>query len=125
MADREKVIGGLAACAGEPDDCAGHTCPYWDFDDSVVDHGCRIQMELDALDLLKEQEAEIDEIANKYLDLSSEMAKQPEIVRCKYCKHSSEWYGDKRRCFLWTENGIDVFEDGYCSYGRPKERKLE
>lgn len=55
--DREKVIGGLIACTGETNDCAGHTCPYWDFDDSVVDHGCRIQMELDALALLKEQEA--------------------------------------------------------------------
>jgi hypothetical protein len=34
-------------------------CPYWDFDDSEVDHGCRIQMELDALELLKEQETEL------------------------------------------------------------------
>ena len=46
--------------------------------------------------------------------------RQP-IVRCKYCNHSTEWYGDKRRCFLWNENGIDVFEDGYCSYGNPKQ----
>jgi hypothetical protein len=57
MENREKVIGGLAACTGETNDYAGHTCPYWDFDDSVIDHGCRIQMELDALALLKEQEA--------------------------------------------------------------------
>lgn len=57
MIDREKVIGGLAACTGEPHDCAGHTCPYFDFDDSEVDYGCRVQMELDALALLKEQEA--------------------------------------------------------------------
>lgn len=43
------------------------------------------------------------------------------VVRCKHCRHSTEWYGDKRRCFLWHENGIGVFEDGYCSYGIPKE----
>ena len=48
---------------------------------------------------------------------------QSEIVRCKYCRHSTEWCGDKRRCFLWNENGIDVFEDGYCSCGRPKESR--
>lgn len=44
-----------------------------------------------------------------------------EVVRCKYCKHSEHWYGDKRRCFLWNETGIDVFEDGYCSYGKRRE----
>lgn len=45
--------------------------------------------------------------------LSSE---QPEIVRCKDCKHSEHWYRDKRRCFLWVEDGIDVFDDGFCNY---------
>lgn len=41
---------------------------------------------------------------------------QPEIIRCRECKHSEHWYRDKARCFLWHEEGIDVFEDGYCSY---------
>ena len=54
MLNREKVIKCLEACTGEQNDCAGHTCPYWDFDGEV---GCRTQMELDALALLKEQEA--------------------------------------------------------------------
>lgn len=44
-----------------------------------------------------------------------------EVVRCKDCKHSEHWYGDKRRCFLWHEDGIDVFETGYCSYGERKD----
>ena len=43
-----------------------------------------------------------------------------EVVRCKYCEHSGKWYGDKRRCFLWHESGIDVFEDGFCNYGKRK-----
>lgn len=44
-----------------------------------------------------------------------------ELVRCEYCKHSVVWYGDKRRCFLWNENGIDVFEDGFCNYGKMRD----
>ena len=41
---------------------------------------------------------------------------QPEIIRCKDCKYSEHWYRDKSRCFLWHEEGIDVFEDGFCNY---------
>lgn len=52
----------------------------------VVAHTLR-----DALALLKEQKAEIDEISDEYLDLGKEMAKQPEIVRCKDCKHRGKW----------------------------------
>lgn len=43
------------------------------------------------------------------------------IVRCKECKYSEHWYRDKARCFLWAESGIDVFEDGYCSYAEVRE----
>lgn len=41
---------------------------------------------------------------------------QTDIIRCKDCKHSEHWYRDKSRCFLWHEEGIDVFEDGFCNY---------
>lgn len=47
---------------------------------------------------------------------------QPDIIHCKDCKHSEHWYGDKSRCFLWHEEGIDVFEDGFCNYA---ERRTE
>lgn len=40
------------------------------------------------------------------------------VVRCKDCEHSKHWYSDKRLCYLWSETGIDVFDDGYCSYGK-------
>lgn len=43
------------------------------------------------------------------------------VVRCRECKFSQPWYADKSRCFLWHESGIDVFNDGYCSYGKRKE----
>ena len=43
------------------------------------------------------------------------------VIRCKDCKHSEPWYADKRRCFLWSDAGIDVFEDGFCNYAERKE----
>lgn len=39
------------------------------------------------------------------------------LVRCGECKHSKEWYADRCLCYLWAEEGVSVFEDGYCSYG--------
>lgn len=48
-----------------------------------------------------------------------------EIIRCKNCKHSKHWYGDKRLCLLWNELGIGVFEDGYCSYGEREEDAID
>ena len=47
------------------------------------------------------------------------------VIRCKDCKHSEPWYRDRRRCFLWNENGIDVFDDGYCNYGKIKAEREE
>ena len=40
-----------------------------------------------------------------------------DIVTCGECKHSKEWYRDKRICNLWSDTGVSVFEDGFCSYG--------
>ena len=39
-----------------------------------------------------------------------------EVVTCKDCKNSEHWYRDRRRCFLWSEDGVSVFDDGFCSY---------
>ena len=50
-----------------------------------------------------------------------ERSEHPRLVRCKDCEHSEPWYGDKSRCFLWHETGIDVFNDGFCNYGKRKE----
>ena len=56
----------------------------------------------------------------EYIDGLPSADVQP-VTQCKYCKHSTEWYGDKRRCFLWCEDGIDVFEDGFCNYWDRKD----
>ena len=46
---------------------------------------------------------------------------QPEIIRCKDCKNSEHWYRDRRRCFLWSEEGVSVFDDGFCNYAERKQ----
>lgn len=43
------------------------------------------------------------------------------VVFCRDCKHSTLWYSNKSRCFLWHEDGIDVFNDGFCNYGEKRE----
>ena len=43
---------------------------------------------------------------------------EPEIIRCKDCKNSEHWYRDRRRCFLWSEDGVSVFDDGFCNYAQ-------
>lgn len=48
-----------------------------------------------------------------------------EVIRCKDCKHSEPWYADKCRCFMWSESGIDVYEDGYCNYAERKEHETD
>ena len=63
MADIDKVIKCLEACTGDSGDCAGHTCPYWNFDGDI---GCRTQMELDALALLKQEAVEPIRISTNY-----------------------------------------------------------
>lgn len=65
-------------------------------------------------------------IANDYADIVKKRIEtlpsaQPEIIRCKDCKNSEHWYRDRRRCFLWSEDGVSVFDDGFCSYAERKE----
>ena len=55
------------------------------------------------------------------LDMAIKALEQPEITQCKDCKHSEHWYRDKRRCFLWAEDGIDVFDDGFCNYAERRQ----
>ena len=84
--DREKVIKGLWHCTSHDDGrdkfgsvgkCGG--CPYYG-------HDCTDRMKKDALAMLNEQ---------------------PQIVRCKDCKHN-----DGARCEnldLWVEHDMDWF----------------
>lgn len=78
---------------------------------------CNIEVNKD--ELLKALAYDRNQYHKGWLDGYAQAAE--EIVHCKYCKHAEHWYGDKYRCFLWSEGGIDVFEEGYCNYGESKE----
>ena len=56
------------------------------------------------------------------LTLAIAALEKQEIIRCKDCKNSEHWYRDRRRCFLWSEDGVSVFDDGFCNYA---ERRTE
>ena len=76
-----------------------------------------------AIDGFYEMASDIDHLCTvgEYILFLESLSTQPEIIRCKDCKYSEHWYRDKRRCFLWHETGIDVFEDGYCNYAERKD----
>ena len=58
-----------------------------------------------------------DSVAHDVIKLLKELpTAEPEIIRCKDCKNSEHWYRDRRRCFLWLEDGVSVFDDGFCNY---------
>ena len=59
-----------------------------------------------------------NDVMREILDLLKE---QESVVRCKDCKNSESWYGDRCRCFLWYESGIVTFNDGFCNYGVRKD----
>ena len=107
MADIEKVIKAV-------DNCIHYGCKKCTY----YDNGCeKNAMLADALELLKEQTNEIDEISDEYIDLGKEMAKQPKIVMCKDCKHYTggiDGYCEK----WWRRTGGNLF---YCSDGERKE----
>lgn len=54
MADRKKVIKGLECCTDGFMMCKRERCPY--YGKAPIDSTCRIELEKDALALLKEQE---------------------------------------------------------------------
>jgi hypothetical protein len=119
MADMKKVIKGITHHKLGRCDMSGKICPYWGKSADCV--GTLLG---DNLSLLKEQEQAMKEKDGTISNLISQMKEISQcyerVVRCKDCNHSEEWYGDKRRCFLWHESGIDVFEDGFCNYGKRK-----
>ena len=122
MADREKVIKGLECCKRKDgNECK--VCPYTESECCVED------MVTDALTLLKEQEEEISRISNKYLDIVKVASKQPQIVRCKDCKHGGcrTTYTDGRIakvvCKLHgtKKNEVWMNADWFCADGEREE----
>lgn len=84
MADMEKVIYDIERCICHVPDACRDCSKYKGID------GLRCMEELmtDAYTLLKEQEKEIDEISDEYLDLGKEMAKQPKPKTARWEKRT-------------------------------------
>ena len=103
--DRDKVIKGLGIVSR-----------------MLNEMGRRNEMDIvdDAITLLKEQEdlnkALVDQ-CDRIRRLVIELAEQPQIVRCKDCKHYEYGYGCKLWHTLYNQN-----DDWFCADG---ERKAE
>jgi hypothetical protein len=92
MTEMEKVIKGLEVCTRP-----GTRGCFYDIKECPYDeNGCRMALMRDALSLIKEQDAEISRISNAYLELVGKASKQPNVVRCKDCKHR----GDRHKCIV-------------------------
>ena len=76
----------------------------------------RIHLNAQKEKLCNQRRWEEAEEYQRIIDQFMAFAVQPEIIRCKDCKHCEHWCVDKGRCFLWHEGGIDVFENGFCNY---------
>lgn len=112
---REKVIKGLHQhCEGSMFDRCGE-CPYYEIDHEPFI--CRDMLLNDLNALLKEQEKEIDEISDEYLDLGNEIAKMPKVVLCKDCKFNGSW----QKCPYSAWTGEDPNDDWYCAKGERAE----
>ena len=113
MADIENVIKGLKTCAGRPHDCAGKKCPYFDTDE------CRIVLEKDALELLKEYQKTRLEIAHEMVSSSILMYQGKELVQCKDCKHGYLYdFGQSVDCEF---NELAKDPDWFCADGERRD----
>jgi len=110
MADIEKVIKGLELVRED-------IAEVFTSGSQVAVDSLRIN---NAIELLKEQEKENSRIANEYLNLVKVASKQPQIVRCKDCKHKEEsvspsWEAWCNRLHCGCDN------DWFCADGEAKE----
>ena len=94
--DREKVIKGLRCIKGDTILC--RECDYADVD-GYGNYSCKINCAIDAIELLKEQ---------------------PQIVRCKDCKHKEESVSPSWEA--WCNRLHCVCDlDWFCADGERKE----
>ena len=113
MAEREKVIKGIAHHKLGQCDMSGKICPYWE---EAAD--CTKKMLGDALALLKEQEQAIKEkdgtISNLIAQIKEISQCCEQIVRCKDCKYRC----GNTRCSLY-----DIYPeyDWFCADGERKD----
>ena len=119
MSDREKVIRGLELCVTDyltQDNCK--ICPYGNGDDTGY---CWVEMNTDALELLKEQEEEIQSLRRENHDILTQFhewtKEQQQIVRCKDCNNR----GTSDCPIEELCNGWIPSDDWFCADGERKE----
>lgn len=80
-----------------------------------------------AIDGFYEMASDTDHLCTvgDYISFLESLSAQPEIVRCRDCKNSEHWYRDRRRCFLWSESGVSVFDDGFCNYAERRQDETD
>jgi len=74
----------------------------------------------ETIELLKEQKNEISRISNEYLKLVKVASKQPQIVRCKDCKHAVAQDCEQVWC-SFVDDGLSHEPDWFCADGERKE----
>lgn len=114
MPNREKVIKGLEICVDRiPGKYTCNECPY-----EIDGNYCEINLTHDAIDMLKEQQEEIENLkqtAQSMMEGICLLKEQEAVVRCKDCKFM---YEDGQ--FMCGIRGFCVNEDFFCADGERK-----
>ena len=76
MPDIEKVMNGLEHCSDRS--CKCDKCAYWNPNRTIDDEYCGAKVNRDALELLKEQQAEIDRLKNDKANVIKLLEKERE-----------------------------------------------
>ena len=71
----------------------------------------------DAIELLKVQERIIKALESDCKETLDVLSEQPEIVRCKDCKHFGRYYGDSKKGVCEKLNIIGRPEEWFCADG--------
>lgn len=109
MADLDKVIREIKLCTSGGYPC--ENCSHYGHGEDLV--GCMDELLSDALELLKEQEAKIEQL-KRYINGFSKDAVP--VVRCKNCKH---WDSKKNECHNINSymQYRPCFNDWFCADG--------
>ena len=110
----EKIIKGLECCTFILGKRKCNECPY---QKGLPDNGC-YQLQDDFHALLKEQQAEIEQL-NRFVNGFSRDAMP--VVRCKDCRHCSFSDGDQLADCMIKQGWFPVKPDWFCADGKRKE----
>ena len=101
----------------------------------MIDGSCMLKLHADALALLKEHEAKTKhcndialEYAKEVFRLQTLLKEQPEIVRCKDCKHLEHIYTldelNGKKCYVCRKHSFTGLreEDWFCADGERYRR---